>query len=176
VAPPGALVCATQTPLRERVEAGTFREDLFHRLSGLVVTLPPLRERSDLQALARAVLAEAGAPGIELSAEVLALLRAHRWPGNLRQLRNVLRSAWAVAGSAGTLQREHLPADFLAAPAGAAPAEAALAPPQAESSARTLGDVEIDTIRAALAACDGNVSLAARRLGVSRNTIYRKLR
>jgi sigma-54 dependent transcriptional regulator, acetoin dehydrogenase operon transcriptional activator AcoR len=176
VAPPGALVCATQTPLRERVEAGTFREDLFHRLSGLVVTLPPLRERSDLQVLARAVLADAGAPGIQLSAEVLALLRAHRWPGNLRQLRNVLRSAWAVAGSAGTLQREHLPADFLAAPAGAAPAEAALAPPQAESSARTLGDVEIDTIRAALAACDGNVSLAARRLGVSRNTIYRKLR
>ncbi len=170
--PPAGLVCTSQRPLRECVDAGEFREDLLHHLSGLVVKLPPLRLRSDLPALAQRLLEEAGRPAPTLADDLLASLQAHPWPGNLRQLRNVLRSALAVAGPANPLRRCHLPEDFLAEldePAGAAAAASA-------ATSRTLVDLEIDAIRAAVAACGGNISEAARQLGVSRNTIYRRLR
>ncbi len=167
--PPAGLVCASQRPLREFVDAGLFREDLLHHISGLVLKLPPLRQRSDLAALAARVLQDEGRPATDLSADVLALLQAHAWPGNLRQLRNVLRSALALAGPASPLQRSHLPEDFLAELDHGSRNEPAAA-------ARTLVDLEIDAIRTAVAACGGNISVAARQLGVSRNTIYRRLR
>ena len=171
-APAAAIVCASTAPLRDFVAAGTFREDLVYRLNGLAVQLPALRERSDLAALARRMLDGLGG-GVGkcvapvLSPEVLSLFQASRWPGNLRQLFNVLRAAALIAGSEGVIRVEHLPDDVLA--------EAA--PPTFDGPVATsLEALEIDAIRRAVASAGGNISEAAKRLGVSRNTIYRKLR
>ncbi|MES2118300.1 MAG: sigma 54-interacting transcriptional regulator [Pseudomonadota bacterium] len=167
-----ALVCATHRNLREQIAARTFREDLYYRINGMVVKLPALRERADLPALAARVLAEEG-PGRTLAPAVARLLERHRWPGNLRQLRNVLRTAAVMAGPDGEIGLEHLPDDFMDdLPPLAAGMEAACidgAPVQG------LDEMELQVIQRTLAAHGGNTSAAARALGISRNTIYRKL-
>jgi transcriptional regulator of acetoin/glycerol metabolism len=207
-----AVVSATHRNLREMIAAGTFREDLYYRLNGLVVRLPALRDRADLPAIARRILqAECpqGAPAI--GSAVMALFRRYPWPGNVRQLASVLRTAAVMAAGDGHITEDHLSDDFLedarrgaAAPAGAGsgvgvaaaapgvtpagtgteapagvPGVIPLAVPVPASSAaatRTLGEAEIDMIRAAVDAAGGNISEASKRLGISRNTIYRKLR
>lgn len=158
-----AVIGGSRSDPRRLVEAGALREDLLQQLDGLRIRLPSLRERSDLAALARSLLArEAGAPA--LSAEALALLSRHPWPGNLRQLHNVLRTACALAAGGARIGIEHLPAEFAdVADAGG-------------GAVRPLGDLQDEAIRQALAQCGGNITQASRRLGVSRNTIYRRLR
>jgi transcriptional regulator of acetoin/glycerol metabolism len=198
-----AVIGATHRNLREMIEKQQFREDLYYRLNGLVLKLPPLRERSDLSVVARRILqgeCPQGAP--EISPRVMELLGRYHWPGNIRQLANVLRTAAVMACGEGQITEAHLSDDFLedvrslppravlhsapvmapppavvpapspaAAPA-AAPAHVAPVPPPN----RTLEEIEIDMIRAALDAAGGNISEASKRLGISRNTIYRKLR
>jgi transcriptional regulator of acetoin/glycerol metabolism len=164
------LVCATNHDLRQRIADGLFREDLYYRLNGLVVKLPPLRERSDLDAIVANMLA--GQPRRRrLADEVLWLFRRHSWPGNLRQLSSLLRTAALMAGDEEEIGLRHLPDDFLD-DAEAAPAVPA--PERTGASARLL-DLELGAILRTLDAHGGNVSAAARALGVSRNTIYRKL-
>jgi transcriptional regulator of acetoin/glycerol metabolism len=160
-----ALAAATTRELRDCIAAGGFREDLYFRLNGLALRLPPLRERSDLDALARRLL-EADAPGAPpaIAPPALDLLRRHAWPGNVGQFASVLRTAALLAGEGGEIRVEHLPDDFAAEVAAPAAAPA------------TLEEAEVDLIRRALDAANGNVSVASRRLGISRNTIYRKLR
>jgi sigma-54 dependent transcriptional regulator, acetoin dehydrogenase operon transcriptional activator AcoR len=191
-----AIVCATHRNLRDMIAAQTFREDLYYRLNGLAVRLPALRERNDLSALADCIIEREAAPrGLALSPEVAALLARCPWPGNVRQLFNVLRTACVMAAGERTIRREHLPDDFLDEmsaleattnasapghidpPAAAAPrvVEHASAPAQIMAN-RSLDDIEIEAIRRALDAAGGNISEAAKRLGISRNTIYRKLR
>jgi transcriptional regulator of acetoin/glycerol metabolism len=237
-----AVIGATHRNLREMIQRGEFREDLYYRLNGLVLRLPSLRERSDLALVAQRILANEcpqGAPRI--SPEVMALFQRCDWPGNIRQLANVLRTAAVMAAGEPQITQAHLSDDFLedvrrlaqqqqqqqqaaaqaaaaqallpvphqqlpgvglppgpAMPfpmaAGVAPAYPAVAmpshvlgaagsapvvpmgamPPQA--NARTLHEQEIAMIQAALDAAGGNISEASKRLGVSRNTIYRKLR
>ena len=195
------LICATHCNLREMIEKKSFREDLYYRLNGLAVRLPALRERSDLQALVRRILErEGGSRRPMVSQDVLRLFEAYEWPGNVRQLFNVLRTAAVMAAGDSTITREHLSDDFLedaqrslrnaelrqaVAAAGAVPSATAAAPAAAAPSmpapaapaepARSLGEVEIDTIRRAVEAAGGNISEASKRLGISRNTIYRKL-
>jgi sigma-54 dependent transcriptional regulator, acetoin dehydrogenase operon transcriptional activator AcoR len=181
-----ALICATHRNLREMISAQAFREDLYYRLNGLAVKLPPLRERSDLAALVRRILdAEPSARHLRLAPEVLQLFKAFSWPGNVRQLYNVLRTAAVMAGQEREITHEHLPDDFLeearghggAAVVGStapAAAEPVLAAPTAKPA--SLHELELQAIRDALEAAGGNISVAAKRLGVSRNTIYRKLR
>ncbi|BEP52445.1 sigma-54-dependent Fis family transcriptional regulator [Variovorax paradoxus] len=212
-----AVIGATHRNLREMIDAGTFREDLYYRLNGLVVRLPALRERSDLDVVARRILlAECPQDTPAIDASVLALFKAYAWPGNLRQLANVLRTAAVMGAGESHICEHHLSDDFLedvrrvrpqaaaiapafapapapspapdfaatqAAYAAAAPEP--LPPPSqdaepssaaAPSAPRTLGEAEIEMIRSALAAADGNISVASKRLGISRNTIYRKLR
>lgn len=164
-----ALVGGSRSDPRTLVDAGVLREDLLQQLDGLRVRLPGLRQRSDVAALARALLArEASAPA--LSAEVLAALARHPWPGNLRQLQNVLRTACALAAGEPLIGIEHLPPGF----ADALPVAAAGDIDQ--GAVRPLGDLQDEAIRQALAQCGGNITQASRRLGVSRNTIYRRLR
>jgi transcriptional regulator of acetoin/glycerol metabolism len=196
-----AVIGATHRNLREMIEAGSFREDLYYRLNGLVVRLPALRERCDLDVVARRILvAECPQATPAISDGVMALFTRYAWPGNVRQLANVLRTAAVMAAGEPAITEHHLSDDFLedvqrgrgerlapvavdtpcrAAPVPIAPAPAAPtlpAEPVAETCARTLGEAEIEMIRAALAAANGNISEASKRLGISRNTIYRKLR
>jgi transcriptional regulator of acetoin/glycerol metabolism len=164
-----AIVGGMRSDPRALVDAGALREDLLQQLDGLRIHLPGLRQRSDVAALARALLArEAAAPA--LSVEVLAVLAHHPWPGNLRQLHNLLRTACALAAGEPHIRIEHLPPGF----ADALPVAAV---GQADAVAvRPLGDLQDEAIRLALAQCGGNITQASRRLGVSRNTIYRRLR
>ena len=109
------LVTATNRPLASRIEAGQFRADLFYRINGLSVQLPPLRHRTDRQALIRGIYRQHRDPSQsdELSPQVLTALENHPWPGNIRQLVNVLRVAIAIADG-DDVNIWHLPEDFLA--------------------------------------------------------------
>jgi transcriptional regulator of acetoin/glycerol metabolism len=194
-----AVISATHCNLREMVERQAFREDLYYRLNGLTVRLPPLRERSDLLVLAQRILRRHGplrAPALD--AEVVQLMQSYHWPGNVRQLVNVLRAAAAMAGDEAAITRAHLPDDFIedvqraaarrqvsavgasvGAEQPAAQSDAAPAPapqPEAAETAATLEELEMQTILRVVQELDGNISLASKRLGISRNTIYRKLR
>lgn len=176
-----ALICATNRNLRDMIAQGQFREDLYYRLNGLVVRLPPLRERSDLETVIHRLLAaEAGTEPFTVSPEVMELFTRHNWPGNFRQLTNLLRTAMVMAGPDRVVGREHLPEDFLEdvtlrASVTLSTANPAQAHPSVAVVSGRLEDVELLAIQAALDEHRGNVSAAARSLGVSRNTIYRKL-
>ncbi len=184
-----AVICATHRNLREMIQRGEFREDLYYRLNGLVVRLPPLRERCDIACLVGKILAGecAVTTPLAVSDEVLNLFRRYRWPGNVRQLANVLRTAAVMAADDGdTIQRHHLPDDFMDELLGeqllshnqsaVEPAPALVCHAQPGSDNSSLKDLQASAIRSALDQHAGNVSAAARALGVSRNTIYRALR
>lgn len=167
-----ALVCAHPSRLLPAVEAHAFNEELYFRLNGLVVSLPPLRMRADLKELVRRLVDR------PVDEAVMALLRAYRWPGNIRQLEGILRTARLLAADAPVIGVGHLPEDFLAAlrqPEGHPLVEWEASAVPVPASASRLEEVELATIRATLAQHRGNISAAARALGVSRNTIYRRL-
>jgi transcriptional regulator of acetoin/glycerol metabolism len=165
-----------------------FREDLYYRLNGLVVRLPPLRDRTDLavvvqKMLQRETLSGPGRRPLSVAPDVMALFERCAWPGNFRQLANLLRTAAAMVDDDCEIRCEHLPDDFFddvrpdggpAAPGAGTQPQAAPTPAFAACDAR-LQDVAASAIAAALARHGGNVSAAARALGVSRNTIYRKM-
>ncbi|HEY0846930.1 MAG TPA: sigma-54-dependent Fis family transcriptional regulator [Noviherbaspirillum sp.] len=172
-----SIICATNRNLRDMIASGGFREDLYYRLNGLVVKLPPLRERTDLDVVIQKVLAvEANGDHYTVAPDIMDLFRRHGWPGNFRQLTNLLRTAIVMAGDDHEIRREHLPDDFLDDIAStAAPSGRDTVAEQMVSGRARLADLEASAIRKALDAHGGNVSAAARALGVSRNTIYRKL-
>ncbi len=176
-----ALVCATHRKLREAVAAGQFRADLYWRINGLSVQLPSLRERDDFAALTQRLLREF-APGRELrlAPEVLGALSRHDWPGNLRQYASVLRTACALLDEGedciGWAQLpDDLQDDLMRAPATAASSPPATPQGVASAGPRSLRELSQAAIRQALQDCRGNVSEAARRLGISRQTLYRKM-
>jgi len=166
-----SLISATNLKLKEKVEAGEFRSDLYYRLNGLSVGLPPLRERSDLQALIDVILHIEQAGTVEISPEVLAIFQAHSWPGNIRQLHNVLRTAIALADGAAITEL-HLTQDFIDEMALTKPSLSA----NIASNSLDLDDLTSQAIKQAMQAEAGNVSAVARQLGISRNTLYRKLK
>jgi transcriptional regulator of acetoin/glycerol metabolism len=169
------VICATNHNLRRRIAEGLFREDLYYRLNGLVVKLPPLRERTDLEIVVKKILAaETESGGIHtISDEVLRLFKRHKWPGNFRQLTNLLRTAAIMAGDEEEIGLRHMPDDFLDDVAEASASAAAAQ--QVIASGANLEEMELAAIVRSLEANGGNVSATARALGVSRNTIYRKL-
>ena len=168
------VICATNRNLRDMISRGEFRDDLYYRLNGLVVRLPALRERSDLDIVVDKILqAESNGFAYAIHPEVLELFRAHHWPGNFRQLSNLLRTAILMAGDEREIRAEHLPDDFLEDIAESTSAKPS-SPTRTASATSTMDEIEHDVIQQTLAAHDGNVSAAARALGVSRNTIYRK--
>ena len=167
------LVSASHRALPQLVAEGRFREDLYYRLAGIELMLPALRERSDRAQLIRDLLVAEGAPQAAVSPAAWDLLMQHPWPGNVRQLRHVLRSGVALADG-HTLTPEHLPsldrAGTRAATAAASePADEpapALAPAQAQERQALLDQLEAQR---------WNVSQVAKDLGVSRNTLYRRM-
>jgi PAS domain S-box-containing protein len=162
------VVAATNVDLAEKVRRGQFREDLYYRLKVMVVPLPPLRERrEDIPALAwhfverfRQAMGKA-IDGIGEAA--LGLLSAHHWPGNVRELKNVMEHA-CILCPGGLVGPGHLPRDLAATVKNRNPAAAAGCSPTAPTA-----------IAEALKRCQGNKSRAAKLLGISRQTIYRKL-
>ncbi|USW97871.1 sigma-54-dependent Fis family transcriptional regulator [Pseudomonas proteolytica] len=161
------IISATNRSLREQVQIGRFREDLYYRIGGLTLELPPLRERSDKQALFKQLWQQHREPTqwAGLSTEVLALFERHPWPGNLRQVSSVMQVALAMAEDQ-LIRPEHLPDDFFVDLGQASPS----APP-------VMGDLDdSQNLQQRLAAVGGNISHLARELGVSRNTLYKRLR
>lgn len=160
-----ALICASHRPLKELVAQGSFRADLYYRLNGLTLYLPPLRERTDLPALCRRIVRdEAGNRRINLSGETLMALGRHPWPGNIRQLRNVLRVSLALMGDETQLTPAHLPGEFLEEGQ------------QNPGTGRKLRKAERELVQATVERHGGNISAAARELGITRTTLYRKLK
>ena len=161
------LVCATHRDLPAMVAAGQFREDLYYRLNGLTVRLPALRDRADRVGLIRRVLQrEAGDEPVELTAEAMERLVAYGWPGNVRQLINVLRCAVALADD-GMIGFDCLPPEVMAVPAERRSV--------AQSLETTRDAAEAAHLQATLEQHGGNVTSAARSLGINRATFYRKL-
>ena len=168
-----AVVCATHHRLAELVKAGEFREDLYYRLNGLTLLLPPLRYRKDIIELAKALDAKesTGSHPIDISEEVLQIFVHHPWPGNVRQMHSVIRTAIAMTDDGEMVERRHLPEDFLAQmEQGTAPSAAYV------SSIDSLEKIELHAIQETIRHNHGNISAAARQLGVSRTTLYRKLK
>lgn len=172
-----ALVCATHCQLRAQAEQGNFRDDLLYRINGLTLRLPALRERTDLEALANKLLNQINPGlGVHLAADVLKSMQSFGWPGNLRQLASVLRTASAMlAPDECVIMWQHLPddiADDLLATKVPTFAPALTPVP----GAKNLAQLSLHAARQALQQSGGNVSLAARTLGISRQTLYKKLR
>ena len=179
------LVSATNRNLQSMVEDGTFREDLYYRLSVFPITVPPLRERSeDIPVLSEHFLAKfaatEGKPVRRLSDEALDLLMAYEWRGNVRQLENSLFRAVVLCDG-----DELTVADFpqLAQSMGIpAPAPAINGHNgggdlyDTTGHVRPLADVEADMIKLAIDKYEGQMSEVARRLGIGRSTLYRKVR
>ncbi|MDO4683131.1 MAG: sigma-54-dependent Fis family transcriptional regulator [Lautropia sp.] len=193
-----ALMCATHRDLKAMVGEGRFREDLFYRIDGFSVRLPPLRERCDLEALVAALLDRLGATTVRVHPELMRQFGLHPWPGNVRQLEMVLRTALAVReDDEDVLGCQHLGAIFRdelhqaalsassrsvrAAPDGLRfaelPGQTSCPSASAPGAPDTLclRDHEQALISAALQRHHGNLSAAAQALGIGRATLYRKL-
>ena len=162
------IISATHRDLLERVQDGSFREDLYYRLNGLEVGLPPLRERSDKSQLLDFLLAEeAGGESVLIDAPARQALLGFAWPGNVRQLRTVLRTLAALCEE-GRIGVEDLPAMIRQARPASSSAPAPVEFP--------LDDAERLALLNALEQQRWHMTHAAEQLGVSRNTLYRKLR
>ena len=180
------IIAATSRDLAALVQAGLFREDLYYRLSVLPLRVPPLRERGgDIPALVELLgddMAQRGTAPPELTPDALALLSAQHWRGNIRELRNVLEQA-ALHAESDRLDAAHMEAVLRLS--GLAPIQPALppaAPPSANDEtallqplAEQVRALEQRAIAAALRATGGNKLAAARRLGISRATLYERL-
>ncbi|HMV17141.1 MAG TPA: sigma-54-dependent Fis family transcriptional regulator [Rhodocyclaceae bacterium] len=163
-----SLVCASHRSLKALCEVGEFRSDLYFRLSAMSLALPPLRERSDLEGMARRILQEESPDRpIRLATSTLDLIRRHPWPGNIRQLKNALRLGVAMLGDdEETLGPDHLPQDLLDGDDTVHPVPAA----------KSLRAAEVRLVEDTVQRHNGNISAAARELGITRTTLYRKLR
>lgn len=164
------IIAATNKDLQAEVKRGNFRQDLFFRLNVLAIWLPPLRERKqDLSLLARHLLERAceraGRKVPRIAPEVLGIFAAYHWPGNIREMQNVLeRALYLLEGD--ILTADLLP-DEMRAPS---------VPRAAEDGEAALQSVEQATIMAYMAQYGHNRTLVAKKLGISRSTLYRKLR
>lgn len=181
------VIVASNKRLLDEVDAGRFREDLFYRLNVVPVIIPPLRDRTgDIPALARHLLQRiAQQPGLRplgITEEALALLGRYDWPGNVRQLQNALfRAAVLCDGSALTTD------DFPQIAALGEHRSAVPGPPMSmatsggvtlfrpDGNLRPLEEIEADVIRLAIGHYRGRMTEVARRLGIGRSTLYRKL-
>jgi len=165
------LIAATHQDIAEQVRTRQFRVDLYYRISTLPLRIPALRERKqDIPTLAEALLRQLsqdlGRPGLALTSGARAALQDYAWPGNIRELRNVLERAVLLA-SRNTLEAVDLHFNSLSPVAPA---------PDSDELSLTLHDVERRHIQRVLAAEGGHVERAARRLGIPRSSLYEKLR
>ncbi|WP_154124898.1 sigma-54-dependent Fis family transcriptional regulator [Grimontia hollisae] len=167
------VISATHQPLRASVAQKAFREDLYYRINGLTLFLPALAERTDITSLVDTLLPElADGKYPPVSREVLNLFKHHPWPGNIRQLVNTLRVALALSDG-HIIQSHHLPDDFF------------LDLKEASQIVQSTGELEVETLKVTswreslpelFAVTEGNITRIAEISGVSRNTIYKRLK
>lgn len=172
------VLTATNKDLARLVAEGKFREDLYYRLNVIQITLPPLRDRpGDVEDLVRHFVSEIGGPTRSISSEAMSVLSAYSWPGNVRQLRNVMERT-IILSQNDELQPEDFPPEIRATRSPTGEGVVATQSGHVGAYPRTdnLADVEGAHIRATLEACGGNKKLAAERLGISRSTLYEKLK
>ena len=169
-----AVIAATHRDLDAAVAAQRFRADLYYRIAQAKLSLPALREHPARGELILDLWQALGADtaGMKLEALALARLTAHAWPGNLRQLIGVLRALMALGTPGRPVGVDDLPPEIRE---NRSPPATAAAPADAARSAASLDALERNAMQDALDACRGNVSAAARRLGISRSTLYRRL-
>ncbi len=183
------VVAATNVQLIEAVEAGRFRRDLYYRLNGAQIHLSPLRDRADKKMIIHHILqreldtiSELEPEPFQICPEVISLIERHPWPGNIRQLINVIRATLYTASSPFITIKD-LPLDFISELKQNG-SECQLTeinqsligiPLSNEASTMSLSDWELHGIKTALKECGGNISLAAKKLGITRSTLYKKL-
>ncbi|MCZ6692018.1 MAG: sigma 54-interacting transcriptional regulator, partial [Planctomycetota bacterium] len=161
------IIAGTNGKLHEEIQSGAFRKDLYYRLNVFEIDLPPLRERGqDILSLARHFLQECSLETPSLSAEAEEALLAHDWPGNVRELKNAMTRAVTLTDSE-EIRLEHLPR---AVQAWSPRAPHIDGDPEC---IRPLAEIERTYIQRVLSWVEGNVSEAARRLEVSRNTVMK---
>ncbi|MCK9194218.1 MAG: sigma 54-interacting transcriptional regulator, partial [Nevskia sp.] len=178
------IISATHCDLSQHVRERRFREDLYYRLNGLSLRMPPLRERRDVHDLIRSLLREEarGKGPSDIDDDALSRLQKYDWPGNLRQMRNVLRTMIAMCDT-DCLTLADFNEDWLlngvaahgATAASSASAAAQRAPEPSGDGDDVLADAEREALRRVLENCRWNVSAAAVQLHVSRKTLYRKM-
>ncbi|MBL9018064.1 MAG: sigma 54-interacting transcriptional regulator [Myxococcales bacterium] len=178
------FVCATNRDLAEEVEAGRFRRDLYYRINGVTLAIPPLRERRrEIAALAR-TFARRARP-VALGPDVIASLESHTWPGNIRELKNTIERA-VLLSSGGTVRPSHLALEQSGRTSQrhliTVPVERISDPGipnrptrDSQSLANAVADLERERIIEVLNQCGGNQTRAARMLGISRNTLLARL-
>ncbi|MBL8270050.1 sigma-54-dependent Fis family transcriptional regulator [Steroidobacter sp.] len=157
------VMCASHQNLRAMIARGTFREDLYYRLNGITIELPSLAQRADKERLIREFFATESCDGRPVSIEMDAFQRLldYSWPGNVRELRNVIRTILAICDS-DVIRMVDLPS------------EVRLCQSRCDDGVDATPSIERDALVQCIRDCDGNMSRAAERLGVSRNTLYRR--
>jgi sigma-54 dependent transcriptional regulator, acetoin dehydrogenase operon transcriptional activator AcoR len=187
------VISATHRDIHQMIQSGEFREDLYYRLNGITLQLPLLRDRGDKAEMIRALLQEenTGQDSIEIADDAFRKLLDYSWPGNIRQLRNALRTASALCRD-GIIRSSNLPQEILdtetramptsgaASPhangvSAAAGATADAAPAAASLPSAALREAECAALLRELERMRWNISRTARALGISRNTLYRKI-
>jgi DNA-binding NtrC family response regulator len=179
------VIAATNADLEQRVAEGKFREDLYYRLSVIRIHVPTLRQRrEEIPHLSTFFLREAcerlAKPEVTISSEVLELFAQYWWPGNVRQLRNEIQRAVAMAAPGGMVGPEHLSADLTTSQS--APLPTTSTTPRkitlrgGQTLASVVDDIERDLIRETMGHHRGNISETARSLGLTRRGLYLKLR
>jgi transcriptional regulator with PAS, ATPase and Fis domain len=178
------FIAATNRDLEHEVARGAFREDLYFRLSGITLLVPPLRDRpSEIEPLARTLIAHVCQKSgrdeqPDIADEALAMLRTYGWPGNVRELRNVMERAVLLCGR-GPVTREHLPVEKMGEtvppPAPTTPDLDGTGVRAAAALRHGVETAERSLIRQALERCAGNQTQAAKLLGISRRTLVSRL-
>ena len=173
------VISATHRDIRRMIQEGEFREDLYYRLNGITLHLPPLRDRSDKADLISTLLREENTQeSIEIAEDAFQKLLDYAWPGNIRQLRNALRTASALCRD-GIIRLSNLPQEILHTDGRslAPTSDARSAEPPAAMSlpSAALRDAECAALLRELERMHWNISRTAQALGISRNTLYRKI-
>ena len=177
------IISATHRNPQEMIARGAFRDDLYYRLNGISLTLPPLRERKDVAEVVRSLLrVEAGERNpVQIDEALVQCLARYPWPGNIRQLRNLLCTMLALRES-DYLTLEDFDESWLSTGGSCAGAQlrppvdsTAAAVPVAGDDSNVLSSAECEALRRTLEACNWNVSAVAARLNLSRKTVYRKM-
>ncbi|WBX85216.1 sigma-54-dependent Fis family transcriptional regulator [Sphingosinicella microcystinivorans] len=165
-----SVISATHRDLKSMVSEGLFREDLYYRLNGLTLYVPPLRDRSDVAEIVRSILRHRSTSNLEpeLSSEAFEALLRYKWPGNIRQLSQALSAARALSSDSAKIELSDFPKDFR----DELEADSCCK----DSTAKPLASIHAEIIRKTLTENRNNISKTAKALDVSRTTVYKYLR